>query len=71
MLSPALYDIFRENLLFDWEFVRENTDLTYDGQVWDCALIRTTDRKKQYVFPLKDMNMRGMRHTLPIIRRWP
>lgn len=46
VLSPALYDIFRENLLFDWEFVRENTDLTYDGQVWDCALIRTTDRKE-------------------------
>ena len=46
VLSPAMYDIFRENLLFDWEFVRENTDLTYDGQVWDCALIRTTDRKE-------------------------
>ncbi len=46
VLSPALYDIFRENLLFDWGFVQENADLTYDGQVWDCALIRTTDRKE-------------------------
>ncbi len=46
VLSPAMYDIFQGNLLFDWGFTRENADLAYDGQVWNCALIRTTDRKE-------------------------
>jgi len=46
VLSSAMYDIFRENLLFDWGFSRENANLAYDGHVWNCALIRTTDRKE-------------------------
>jgi len=46
VLSPAMYDIFRENLLFDWAVTRENANLVYDGTLWNCALIRTTDRKE-------------------------
>ncbi len=46
MLSPAMYDIFRENLLFDWSVTCENANLVYDGNLWNCALIRTTDRKE-------------------------
>ncbi|MGI6175194.1 MAG: hypothetical protein ACOYJC_03315 [Christensenellales bacterium] len=46
VLSPAMYDAFRENLLFDWAIVHENAKLVYDGHVWNCALICTTDRKE-------------------------
>ncbi len=46
VLSPAMYDIFRGNLLFDWVFVRENANLACTDHVWNCALIRTTARQE-------------------------
>lgn len=46
VLSPTMYRVFRENLLFDWSVTRENANLVYDGNLWNCALICTTDRKE-------------------------